>query len=244
MPDSRTHSFVSLECFTNVPIRPSIYSTNNISLVGHAPSTSASLSEYVKRPLSEGSWIVRRVNDYVWGHASFGDMRTLLQRNNVCNSDVQRLFWNLVKTFEHCIASSAPISDRRISIAGINSGFNDVFCDYHFHLDEIRMFHGMDSYYRLSAALSLFSATLSDAIAAFESAWVSQFLPTYSVQGEVDFRHNEFIDYLSQYSTQFVPFRHVVIIKNVPESKNAVIRAIFFRLKSASLSSDQYVFAA
>lgn len=65
-------------------------------------------------------------------------MRTLLERNNIWNSDFKHLSSNVVETSEHFVASSLRRSDRKGSIAGRNRGFNDVVCLDNFHLDDLR----------------------------------------------------------------------------------------------------------
>lgn len=244
--DNDTHSFVLLDRFTKLSSLGSPKSPHAVFLVGSSVSMSSSMTNdcTVSRPLSELNRIVQRVHDHVCGHASFGDMRTLLQRNKLWNADVQRLLSVLVEKCKHCIASSPPKSNRKFSISGINRGFNDVVCVDHFHLDDLRIFHAMDSYSRFSAALSVSSASLSDAIIAFESVWVSQFWPPSSVQGDLAFRHEVFQDYLSQYGTSFRPVPTRRHHKNVLESKHGVIRAIYLRLKSASPSSVPGLLAA
>lgn len=242
MHDNNTHSFVLLEHFTDVPNYPPRLSANTVSLVGHSVNTS--FSDWKPRPLSEISRIVRRVHDHVCSHSSFGDMRPLLPRNNLGNSDSQRILTSGVKKCKHCITVSPPKSDRKVSIAAINRGFNEVVCVDHFHLDDLRMFHVMDSHSRYSAALSVPSMSLSDAIVAFESIWVSQFWPPLSVQGDLAFQHPEFVNLLSQYGTSFPPVPPRRHHKNVLESKHDIIRAIFIRLKSASPSSLPALFVS
>lgn len=92
----------------------------------------------------------------------------------------------------------------------------------------------MDRNSRYSAALTVPSALLSDAIVAFESSWFSKFCPPSFVQGDLAFRHDDFDTYLSQYGTIFRTVPNLRHHKNVLESKHGVIRAIFLRLKSAS----------
>lgn len=44
------------------------------------------------------------------------------------------------------------------------------------------------------------SASLSDAISAFQIGWISHFWAPFAVQGDLDFRHLEFTEYVIQYS--------------------------------------------
>lgn len=241
MCDSQTHSYITLERFTCVPSVTSGHSSNAVVLVGHQISTAVETP--TSRPLSELRRIVRRVHDHVCGDASYGNMRTLLQRNKIWNVEVQKLLSMIVEHCEHCIASSPPTSDRKVSISGINRGFNDVVCIDHFHLDDVRLFHVMDSYSRFSAALPVSSMSLSDAIAAFEAIWISHFWPPCAVQGDLAFRHNEFQEFLAQYGTSFRPVPPRRHHKNLLESKHGFIRAIFLRLKSASASTSPALLA-
>lgn len=73
-------------------------------------------------------------------------MRTILQRNNIWNSDVQHILSNTVEKCEHYIATAPPPSNRKVSIAGINPHFIDLICVDRFYIDELRLFHVMDTY--------------------------------------------------------------------------------------------------
>lgn len=88
---------------------------------------------------------------------------------------------------------------RNVSISVINRGFNNDVCVDDFHLKNLRLFHAIASYSRLAADLPVLSPSLMLLLRSDLSG-----LPIYpqnSVQCDLAFRHEEFIDYLSQYST-------------------------------------------
>ena len=131
MIDNETHSFLSLSSFTNSMNKQSINSNKVAALVSHSASSNLQL----ERPISELSRIVKRVHQHVCGHATYGDMKTLLIRNSIWNDEVQRLLADTVEKCENCIAASPPPTNRPVSITGINRQFNDLVCIDHFYLD-------------------------------------------------------------------------------------------------------------
>ena len=90
----------------------------------------------------------------------------------------------------------------------------------------------MDSVTRYSSCSIVTSASLSDAILAFESCCLSQFWPPPAVLGDLAFNHDEFKHYLSSIGIEFNPIPPRRHNKNVLESKYGVIRSMFLRLTS------------
>lgn len=86
------------------------------------------------RSLSAIYNIIIRVHNYVFGHVSYGDMRTLIERNHIWNSDIQKMLFNAVENCSYIIAAATTASNCVISIAGINQNSNDVTCEDHFRL--------------------------------------------------------------------------------------------------------------
>lgn len=201
-------SFIPLNRFTNARPNPKTIQHRLItSLVGNSIAALKTDGPFhnLCRPLNEITRIIQRVHQHVCGHASYGDMKTLLQRNQMWNDDVQRYLASVIERCSSCIAAASPPSIRKISIAGINREFNDVVFIDHLWLDEICLLHVMDSYSRFSIAQPVQSTALSQAVVAFENLWISHFWPPSSVQGDLAFRFPEFIDFLNQYNISFRP---------------------------------------
>lgn len=138
MVDKDTHSFVPLIRFiphfnSSIPPMSSLAGRPapvNFKMVDDEHPSEQVIS--LSRPIDEVSKIVKRVHDHVCGHASFGDMRTLLQRDRLRIADVERILFTAVEKCPHCIAAAPPASKRTVSIAGINRQFNDTVCAYPF----------------------------------------------------------------------------------------------------------------
>ena len=237
--ESDTHDYIALDRFVQQDSSSTTSARSVVSLAGNSVCVSESTSKQLKgRSLSDITRIVNRVHDHVCGHSSYGDIRTLLQRNQLWNEDVQKYLSSIVERCPNCIASSSPPSNRKVSISGINRQFNDVVCVDHFWLDGQCMFHIMDSFSRFSVAQPVESTALVDTTIIFESMWISQFWPPGSVQGDLAFQHDQFQAFLTMYGIDFRPVAPRRHHKNLLEPKHGVIRAIFLRLRNASPNSD------
>lgn len=238
--NNETHSFIPLCPLMRSQSLSKYHSCSVMSLVGHSVRTSVSSenSETLARPLNEITRIVQRVHDHVCEHASYGDVRTLLQRNKLWNNDVQRYVASTVEKCPNCIAAAPPATTRKVSISGINRCFNDVVFVDHFWLDDICLFHAMDSFSRFSIAQPVTSTAISEVIVAFENLWISHFWPPSQVQGDLAFRFPKFTDFLAKCNISFRPVPPRRHHKNLLEPKHGVIRAVYLRLKSASPSEN------
>lgn len=72
-------------------------------------------------------------------------MHTLLQRNRIFNDDVMKILSSIVNLRSNPIASAPPPPNRKVFIADINRNFNDVVYIDHIWLDDLCVFHAMDS---------------------------------------------------------------------------------------------------
>lgn len=122
------------------------------------------------RPWSEVKRIIDKVHKHISGHASFSDIRTLLERNDMWSKEVEKYLSRTVETCHGCRATSLPKPSRKVSLTSLHHHFNDVVCIDHFHLDGLRIFHIMDAWSRYSAGHVVKDATIKSAIETFEAA--------------------------------------------------------------------------
>lgn len=117
----------------------------------------------------------------------------------------------------------------------MSTQFNQVVCVDHFYLDEIRLMHCMDLVSRFSAIQVVDSATLADAVAAFEACLVSYFWYPESIHVDKTFAVGDFKTYMDEVGISFRPVPPGRHSKNAIESKHNVIRSIYLRLKDAAV---------
>ena len=125
----------------------------------------------------------------------------------------------------------------------MNRSLNDVVMVDHFYLDQLRVFHAMDSYSRFSADYVVPDASLESAVVAFESVWIGQFWPPDAVQGDQAFTGETFQQYLKSHGISFRPVPSRRHHKNTLEPKHGIIRSIYLRLQSASPTSNSAILA-
>lgn len=82
MKDADTHSYIMLDRFTHVRDCSGSLSPDSIALIGSSASASSTPSP-IMRSLHDIKRIIDLVHNHVCGHASYGDIRTLLQRNKI-----------------------------------------------------------------------------------------------------------------------------------------------------------------
>ena len=92
----------------------------------------------------------------------------------------------------------------------------------------------MDLVSRYLGAHVVSTATLKDAIVAFEACWVSQFWHPDSIRVDTAFMLGEFKKYTEQLGIPLLPLPPGRHSKNAIESKHNIIRSIFIRLKEAA----------
>ena len=185
-------------------------------------------------PWSEVKKIIDKVHKHVCGHASFTDYKLLLERNGLWNDAISSYLGETVNNCTACRSTAVPQPNRKVSISSLSKEFNEVVCIDHLYLDEIRLTHCMDVVSRYSAAHVVSTATLKDAIVAFEACWVSQFWHPDSIRADTAFMLGDFKKYTEQLGIPLLPVPPGRHSKNAIESKHNIIRSIFIRLKEAA----------
>lgn len=113
----------------------------------------------------------------------------------------------------------------------------------HFFLNQLRVFHSRDSYYRFFEAFIVPDKYFQSASIAFETSWVAKCWPPKSVQGYQAFSDKTFQDYLSSRGIKFISGPSRRHHKNTLEPKHGIIRRIFLRFISASPDSSPSLLA-
>lgn len=96
-------------------------------------------------------------------------MLTLLTRNNLWSPAVQHYLDQIISNFLSCKASATPPPDRRVSLSSLSRELNDVVCIDHMHLENMTLFHAMETATIYSAAHVVQSTNLEEAFLGFES---------------------------------------------------------------------------
>lgn len=76
--------------------------------------------------------ILNRVHTHVCGHATYSDIKTLLQRNNIWSDQAESQLQTMVATCTNCRAMSKPQPSRKVSLSSLSREFNEVTCIDHF----------------------------------------------------------------------------------------------------------------
>lgn len=100
-------------------------------------------------------------------------MRTLFQRNKLWSAQVQAYLTEIFNECNNFLASSTTQPNRTFSITTLDRDFNNFVCVDHFFLDEIILFHVMDTVSRYSAASVVQFTGLSEAMCAFKPIWTA-----------------------------------------------------------------------
>lgn len=224
--DEGLHSYVELSRFPRF--------CNSLQTVALASSCGLLQDSTVERPWNETRRVINKVHKHTSGHASYSDMRTLLMRNKFWSESAQQYLAEIIERCEHCVASSTPPPSRKVALGSLNRSLNDLVLVNHFFLDDVKLFHAMDSHTRYSAAVVVPDTSLENAADAFETGWISQFWPPSQVQGDQAFKGKYFLDYLSSQDIEYRPVPSRRHHKNAIEPKHRVIRSIFLQLKSSA----------
>ena len=136
------HSYVTISCSSQMPVA----SPSTHTLAGYR----AQLDSLAQLPVDQRSWpqlkrIVDRVHSHTCGHASYSDIRSLLERNGLWTPAVSHYLNETIEKCVNCVASSSPMPSRRVAISNLNRSFKETVCIDHFYLDDIRLFHTMDT---------------------------------------------------------------------------------------------------
>eukprot|EP00178_Gracilaria_changii_P016470 TRINITY_DN4728_c0_g1_i1.p1 TRINITY_DN4728_c0_g1~~TRINITY_DN4728_c0_g1_i1.p1 ORF type:complete len:805 (-),score=91.02 TRINITY_DN4728_c0_g1_i1:529-2943(-) len=181
--------------------------------------------------------IVDKVHKHVCGHATYTDIKTLLQRNQLWDDTIEKYLSRTLEECTSCTTTARPQPPRKVSISSMSRAFNEVVCVDHMFLDEVCVFHVMDAASRYSAGLIVPNTSMAIAISAFETVWISPLWIPDAVLFDPAFHNDLFTSYIQSlgiHPRPIPPRRHN---KNILEFKHKVIRDIFESLKHASSSS-------
>ena len=185
-------------------------------------------------PWSDVKKIIDNVHKHVCSHGSFTDSKILLERNGIWNHAVASYLSEVVNDFTTCRSTAVLQTNRKVSISSLSKEFNVILCIDHLYLDGIRLTHCMDLVFRYSAAHVVSTATLTEAIIAFEACWVSQFWYPDCIRADTAFLLCEFKKYTENMGIPLQPVSPGRHSKNAIESKHNIIPSIFIRLKEAA----------
>ena len=202
-------------------------------------ATASIPSSHSKRPWAELKKIIDKVHTHVCGHASFSDMKVLLQRNGLWSDEVFRYLAHRVDTCSNCLHTAEPKIPRKVSLSSMSRSFNDVICIDHLHLGNSRVCHVMDATTRYSVGSVVPDVSMEHSIHTIESNWISPFWAPEAIQFDQAFDNAKFQDYLQLYDITPRPIPARRHNKNVLESKHRVIRDIFLRLSDHQENTNE-----
>ena len=157
MVDHDLHSYVPYATFSRAVPEKHHSASLNALCASSAHNTGI-------RPWNEVKRIIDKVHKHICGHASFSDIRTLLERNDMWSKEVEKYISSTVETCHGCRATSFPNPSRKVSLTSLHHNFNDIVCIDHFHLEGLRIFHIMDAWVRYSVGHVVNDATIKSAI--------------------------------------------------------------------------------
>lgn len=222
--------------------------TKNTSDINTAVGEAQKKNSNVKSGIINGksatmSWkdmkkIADKVHRHVCGHCNFSDVKMLLQRNKLLTPEVEKYLLEVMKQCNACRSTAKPQVSRKVSLSSLHRSFTEVVCVDHLFLDDLCIFHIMDSRTRYSAGLVCPDTTLKNSVFASTTTWLSPFWSPSSVRGDQAFNHTEFTNFISSIGATFGPIPPRRHQKNVIESKHGIIRSIFIRLKADKPDMD------
>ncbi len=92
------------------------------------------------------------------------DMKTLLERNNLWNHEVETYLNRIVNSCSNCARCYEPKQARKVSLSSLNRSFNDVSCIDNFHLGNMRICHIMHAATRYSVGAVVSDTGMESAI--------------------------------------------------------------------------------
>lgn len=101
--EGETHNSTHLDRFTNLSSSTSTPKRSVVALERHSVSTTFSSSCHRMSDLTRN---FHRDPEHVCGHASYGDLRTLFQRNDIYNDAVKKMLSSIV---DRCAAVLPPL---------------------------------------------------------------------------------------------------------------------------------------
>lgn len=102
--------------------------------------------------LYEAHWIVSSVHDHNCRHATYNEVKALMQGSRIWNEELQRLVTTVVRKRFLFSSAAFPSSTEKVWTSGINQTLHDVAVIDHFWLDGICWFHILEIFWRNSAA--------------------------------------------------------------------------------------------
>lgn len=185
--------------------------------------------------------MVDKVHTHVCGRSNYQDIKLLLERKSMWNSDVKKYLATMLESCASCIAVKQPKSERSVSLSAMPRDFNQVVCIDHLFLDMFIVFHIMDSGSRYSVGTTVADTKMATALLAFEAHWITAFWCPETILYDPAFHNSEFEDYVKALDIPIFPLpsrRHNI---NVLESKHRIIRDVYLRLKHANGSKPHPV---
>ena len=147
------------------------------------------------------------------GHPSYGDIKVLLQRNGLWDYEVQQYLTRVIERCVDCKATSEPKQARKVSLSTMTTSSNQVVCIDHFHLDEMRVFHIMDSATRFSSSMVVPDTSMHQSLSALESQWISYFSTPEVLLYDHAFENRMFRSYLGMFGNEARPIPPAVTTK-------------------------------
>lgn len=157
----------------------------------------SSSSAAIVRPWNEIKTIVDRVHRHVCGHSNYGDIKTLLERNNLLNDDVCEYIQQLISNCRGCRSTLLPKPARKVSLSSLNGSFNQVICIDHMFPGDYCVAHLMDSKTRYSSGVICDDTSMNNAIYALQIAWLTPFWTPESIRGDDAFNNSIFKSYVN-----------------------------------------------
>lgn len=202
-------------------------------------TTLSASSASTLRPSCEVKAIIDRAHHHVCGHSDYGDIKTLLDRNDLWNDDARDYVTQVISRCKRCSSTMLPHPARQVSLRLLIRSFNQVVCVYHMYLGLNCFLHIMDTKTHLSAGIIYKDTSLNYAGYALQVGWLTPFWTSDAIYGDSAFNHDPFISFAASIGSRFEaipPRRHS---KNALESKHTTLRSIYIRLNNADEKTDE-----
>lgn len=132
----------------------------------------------------------------------------------------------IISKCPHCVATSAPAPDRKVSLKTMTREFNDTVCVDHIYLQELRLCHVIHTVSRYSAVHVTPTPNMFDSIIGFQAYWRNQLWPSATIRIDLAFDNTELKSFCRQIGADSEPVPPSRHNKNVLESKHGIIRSI------------------
>ena len=153
----------------------------------------ARVESNINRPWDEIKHIIDRVHKHVCGHSCYSDMKTLLQRNDIWDESIQKYLQQTLERCPACKKTSEAQPERKVSLGTISRSFNEVLCVDHLFLNNICVFHAMDTATRYSVGCAVPNTGMIPAISSLDSHWITPFWSPQTVIFDKAFDNKCFI---------------------------------------------------